>query len=291
MHDAFSHCEDLVRAGDRERFLATLFAPATHRPSIFALYAYNLEIVRIREAARAPLAGEVRLQWWRDVLLGDARGEGGGHPVAAALVATIARYGLQTSHLTAIADARGFDLYDEPMPTLSSLEAYADATSANLISLCARILEAGRTLEIGNLAHHAGNAHAITGLLAAFAAHARRGQLYLPLDLLHRHGVCTRELLGDQAGGPQRASRGLRAALAELRSVAREHLARARDLLPAVPATVAPALLPVALVPAMLARMQASNYDPFAPVEIAPWQRAWLIWRAGRRPDRIFRAG
>ena len=73
MQDAFSHCEDLVRAGDRDRFLATLFAPATHRPSIFALYAYNLEIVRIREAARAPLAGEIRLQWWRDVLLGDAR--------------------------------------------------------------------------------------------------------------------------------------------------------------------------------------------------------------------------
>jgi phytoene synthase len=288
MQDAFSHCEELVRAGDRDRFLATLFAPATHRPSIFALYAYNLEIVRIREAASAPLAGEIRLQWWRDVLLGDARGEGGGHPVAAALLATIARYDLPTSHLTAIADARRFDLSDEPMPTLSALEDYADATSGNLISVCARILEAGRTLEIGNLAHHAGNAHAITGLLAAFAAHARRGQLYVPLDLLHRHGVRAGDLVGDQAGAPRRANSGLRAALAELRSVARGHLVRARDELPAAPPTATPALLPVALVQAILARMDASDHDPFAPVEIAQWRRAWLIWRAGRRPHRIF---
>ena len=291
MQDAFSHCEDLVRAGDRDRFLATLFAPATHRASIFALYAYNLEIVRIREAARASLAGEIRLQWWRDVLLGDARGEGDGHPVAAALLATIVRYGLQTSQLTAIADAHQFDLDDEPMPTLSALEAYADATSGNLISVCARILEDGRSLEIGNLAHHAGNAHAIAGLLAAFAVHARRGQLYVPLELLDRHGVCARELLGDQSGGPRRASRGLSAALAELRSVARAHLVRAGEELSTAPASVAPALLPVALAPAILARTEASDYDPFTPVEIAPWRRAWRVWRAGRRPDRIFRAG
>jgi hypothetical protein len=25
------------------------------------------------------------------------------------------------------------------------------------------------------------------------------------------------------------------------------------------------------------------------PVEIAPWRRQWLIWRAARQPARIFR--
>ena len=74
MQDAFAYCEAQVRAGDRDRFLAALFAPAQHRAGLFALYAFNLEIARVREAARTPMAGEIRLQWWSDVLAGKARG-------------------------------------------------------------------------------------------------------------------------------------------------------------------------------------------------------------------------
>ena len=73
MADSFDHCEELVREGDKNRFLATLFAPAKYRRPLFVLYAFNVEIARIRELAREPLPGEVRLQWWRDVLAG------GGH--------------------------------------------------------------------------------------------------------------------------------------------------------------------------------------------------------------------
>jgi hypothetical protein len=51
---------------------------------------------------------------------------------------------------------------------------------------------------------------------------------------------------------------------------------------------VLPAFLPVALAPVILARMERKDYDPFVPVEIAPWRRQWLIWRAARRPARIF---
>ena len=92
MQDA--HCEALVRAADKDRFLATLFAPAEHRGALFALYAFNLEVARVREVVREPLSGEIRLQWWSDVLRGEGRGEVGAHPVAAALRATIARYQL-----------------------------------------------------------------------------------------------------------------------------------------------------------------------------------------------------
>ena len=70
MPDAFAHCEALVRAADRERFLTALFAPADRRNALFALYAFNIEIARVREAVREPLAGEIRLQWWSDALRG-----------------------------------------------------------------------------------------------------------------------------------------------------------------------------------------------------------------------------
>src|SRR5207253_2464683 len=116
--DALAHCDRLVRSGDRDRFLATLFAPAEYRGALHALYAFNLEIARVRVMARGSVAGEIRLQWWSDVLAGEAHGGVTSHPVAAALVATIARYRLPAAQLSALIDARRFDLYDEPMRTL-----------------------------------------------------------------------------------------------------------------------------------------------------------------------------
>ena len=75
MADSFDHCEELVRAGDKDRFLAALFAPQKYRRALYALYAFNLEVTRTRELAREPMPGEIRLQWWRDALGGAGRGE------------------------------------------------------------------------------------------------------------------------------------------------------------------------------------------------------------------------
>ena len=283
MQDAFAHCEALVRAADKDRFLAALFAPAEHRGALAALYAFNAEIARVREIIREPLSGEIRLQWWHDLIGAEGRGEADAHPVAAALRATIARYRLPVERLEALIAARRFDLYDEPMATLADLEAYAVGASSNLIVLAAQILKAGGEGDIGALAYHAGLASAMAGLLKAFPVHAARGQLFVPLDILERHGASRQ----DTAGG--RASPELRAALAEMRLHAHRHLAAARELLETAPSVAMPALLPIALAGPTLARMERRDYDPFVPVEIAPWRRQWLIWRAARRPARIFR--
>ena len=283
MQDAFAHCEALVRAADKDRFLATLFAPAEHRAALFALYAFNVEITRVREVAREPVAGEIRLQWWSDVLEGVGRGEIEAYPEAAALRASVARYRLPAERLDALIAARRFDLYEEPMATVADLEAYAEGASSTLIALAAQILSDGKEPDIAALGHHAGIAHAIAGLLKAFPAHAARGQLFVPLDILQRHGACRQDVAGGQA------TDALRAALGELRDRARDHLRQARELIAVAPPAIMPALLPVALAGPTLARMERRGYDPFVPVEIPLWQRQWFIWRAARRPARIFR--
>jgi len=283
MEQAFAHCEALVRAADRDRFLATLFAPRERRGALFALYAFNVEIARVREVVRDPVAGEIRLQWWSDVLAGDGRGEIEAHPVASALRASVARYGLPPERLQTTISARRFDLYDEPMATLADLEAYADGASSSLIALAAQILNGDGASDIDALSHHAGLAHAIAGLLKAFPFHAARGQLFVPLELLERHGADREDV---RIG---RATPQLRSALADLRDSARRHLRQAQDMARTVSPDAMPALLPVALAGATLARMERGDYDPFVPVEIAPWRRQWLIWRAARRPSRIFR--
>src|ERR1700724_731837 len=127
MQDAFAHCEALARSADRDRFLAALFAPAEHRGALHALYAFNIEIARVREFIREPLAGEIRLQWWADAVAGKAAGEVRSNPVAAALLAAVARYRLPVAPLTALIAARRFDLYNDPMRKLADLDDYARA--------------------------------------------------------------------------------------------------------------------------------------------------------------------
>jgi phytoene synthase len=276
MQDSFSYCEQLVREADKDRFLASLFAPADRRSPLFALYAFNVEIARVRELVHEPLAGEVRLQWWRDGLEGRTQGEMRANPVADALLDTVARFELPRERLAELIEARTFDLYDDPMASLSDLEGYARSTSSVVIELASAIL-CGNVLELGETATHAGIAYAIAGLLRAFPIHAARGQLYLPSDLLERHGIVRQDIHARQA------TSGLLAALSELRQQVRHHLAELDEWRSLVPPEASPAFLPVALVPAILASMERPSYDPFKLVEISQWRRQWTLWRAARR--------
>ena len=64
-----------MRHHDRDRFQTALFAPAERREALFALYAFNYEIARVREAVREPMLGQIRLQWWREAIAAAYAGE------------------------------------------------------------------------------------------------------------------------------------------------------------------------------------------------------------------------
>src|SRR5437588_12374331 len=64
--DRLSPVAALVRRHDPDRFQTVLFAPAARREALFALYAFNYEIARVREGVTQPMLGQVRLRWWRD---------------------------------------------------------------------------------------------------------------------------------------------------------------------------------------------------------------------------------
>ncbi|MEX0840796.1 MAG: phytoene/squalene synthase family protein [Xanthobacteraceae bacterium] len=276
--DAVGHCERLVREVDRDRFLATLFAPAEARPALLSLFAFNAEIARVREIAREPLPGELRLQWWREALGGGRREEARANPVAAALFDALERHGIAVRPLVELIDARAFDLYDEPMRSLADLERYAEKTSSVLFRIAAQILLRDYAPAADSFSLHAGIAYGVAGVLRAFPRHAARRQLYVPLEILQRHGAHVEDIFA------AKATVELRAALAEMRLHARGHLVAANDFLPAAPAAVLPAFLPIALVRPALARMERRAYHPFAVSEIPQWRRQWILWRAARQP-------
>ncbi len=130
------HCIELVRTHDRDRYLSTLYAPATKHPALFALYALNVEIERIPHLVNEPQIGEIRMQWWTETLDAIARGEKSDHPTAAAC----AEANLPTAPLQRLIEARRFDLYADHMPSLNDLEGYLGETQSILFQLASQII-------------------------------------------------------------------------------------------------------------------------------------------------------
>jgi len=139
LETAFAFCEALVREHDKDRFLASLFAPAADRRRLFALYAFNIEIGRVRAAVREPMAGAIRLQWWREALLGQRPDEAAATPVAAALGAALAETGTDPEPLVGAIELRRAELFGEP---LTSVEPNIFLAGARLLGADAQVLHA-----------------------------------------------------------------------------------------------------------------------------------------------------
>jgi phytoene synthase len=283
MQDTYAHCEALVSAADKDRYLASLFAPAAARQHLNALYAFASEVARVRDAAREPLPGEIRLQWWRDVLAGEGRGEVSANPVAAALLDTVARCALPRERLIALIDAHAFDLYDDAMASLADLDTYAEHTSGTLFALAAQILGGTDRADaiVAAAAPPAGIAYGVAQRLRTFPSDLARRQLFVPVDLLAQHGVTREEIEARQNAA------GLRGALAALRDHARAAFGGFLAAAPDIPEACAPAFVVTALVPPLLARLDAAAADPFELVEMPQWRRQWGLWRAARRWPKV----
>src|SRR4051794_33905271 len=87
--EAARYSAEQVRRFDHDRYLCTLFLPGAARADVLALYAFNVEVARIRESVREPMMGQIRLQWWREIIENAPRGDLRNHPVALALASAI----------------------------------------------------------------------------------------------------------------------------------------------------------------------------------------------------------
>jgi phytoene synthase len=272
---AAAFCADLVRSHDFVRYAATLFLRPDQRRALLALYAFDIEIARVHEQVTQPLPGEIRLQWWTDVLAG--RGHGGieGNPVAAELLRVVEKWDLPIEKLSRLVDEHQFDLYNDPMPTLAALEAYVNDTSSALFALAARIA-APPSPEIDHLARHAGLAQGLVRVVVTLPYDASRRRLFLPQQILTQHGSENEEVFGG------RQTPRVRAAVDQLLGEARRHLDAALALLAGVAPAVRPVFLPLAIVRRDLAGLSRADNDPFVPFAPSRLSTLWTFWRASR---------
>jgi len=271
--EAYVHCGQVARESERDLWLAALFAPERLRPHLHALAAFAYETSAVAGRVREPLAGEMRLAWWREAVAGARPTEAAGAPIAAALIDTIARFALPISLLENLLQALTFDVYDDAMESREQLEVYGIATAGALTALRARVLADGRETAAQAACDGAGAGLALARAVLDFAA-GRRRPLLAPRALIERHGVSVAEA---RAGG----GGGLRAALAELADAADARFDEAEARLAELPAALAPAFAPLATARLDLKRWRRAGAARFAPA--TPWRRQWALWLWARR--------
>jgi phytoene synthase len=255
-----------------------LFAPSGRREALFALYAFNYEVARVRETVSEPVLGQIRLQWWRESIA--AAFKGGPvrhHIVVEALTAAIRGCDLTRAHFERLVDAREQDLDEAPSASLAVLQDYAEATSARLVYLALESLGI-RDPSAEMAGFHIGVAYALSGLLRSMPFQARAGRLIVPAD------IAAQTALNAADYRALRSTRALRAATAEIAAVASRHLAAARTYRHSIARRALPALLPAIVADRSLARLKRADYDPFDPALTTPdTMQSWRLAIASLR--------
>jgi phytoene synthase len=235
--DRLSPVAALVWRHDRDRFQTVLFAPAARREALFALYAFNHEIARVRERVTEPTLGRIRLEWWRETIaVAYEDGPVRRHDVVEALSDAIRTQRPTREHFDRLIDARERDLDDAAPTSLAALEDYAEAVSGRLVYLALEMLGVGDPAA-RQAGFHVGIAYGLVGLLRAMPYRAQASRRLVP------------------AGVAAAASR---------------HLALARGLRSAVPRAAFPALLPAIVAERYLRRLRRAGCDPFDKTVTAP---------------------
>lgn len=262
----------LVRRHDHDRFLTALFAPAAKREQLWALYAFNYEIARIREVVSEPILGRIRLEWWRESIAAIYSGAPlRRHEVVEPLAAAIRGHELNRAYFDRLIDTREFDLEDRQPASLAALETYAEASAASLVLLALEILGV-RDAGTAEVARDLGVAYALAGLLRAMPFHASARRLYVPTDLAASVGLDI-----ERGVFALKPSPALAQIVAMLAQTARRRLAAARDRRHEVPAAALPALLPGILAGSWLDRLARAGHNVFDPALAYPDN--WRSWR------------
>lgn len=273
-----AYCLEQVRRFDRDRYLAALFATGDARADLFALYAFNLELAKIREVVREPMMGLIRLQWWRDAIGEIYNGRVRRHQVAQPLALAVERHGLPRELFERLIGGREADLDNSPPADLAALRAYAESTGGVLLDLAVRI--AGGGSDTQRAARGLGTSWALIGLVRAVPFQAQARRVFIPQDLLDEAGVALEDLL------ELRPVPALSRAVAHICGEAEGLLSQAREQQPRPARAVFPVFLLAVLAQRHLAALAKVGHDVFHPTlrdahVSSPWPLAWA-WVKGR---------
>ena len=178
---------DAALRGEPDRYLAATLAPSSQKMALAAIAAFSAELQRIPATVSQPMLGDIRLQWWRETIQGDAKGLSG-HPVADALVEAQRRHSIDRDLLMQMIDAREFDLSGGLPQDDRAMSAYFEAIEGSAFRASLKVFEVDAT-SADALAASAGLAYGIARATCRLPMLVHNGGVPLPADRLRRAGI------------------------------------------------------------------------------------------------------
>lgn len=272
MFDHQAYIQTELKSSDPERYLACLYLPEEIRHCAMTLYAFDAEVARIPFLVSEPMPGEIRIQWWRDLI--KSGGNAGSGPLADALLQVCDQYDLPRDVLDNALEARIFDLYQDPMPDLGTYEGYLGETVSSFLQMIAVANGLEHNSNLADACGHSGVAIGMSRHLSLCAQSRRRGQIYFPLTILKEHGLSREDWLAEGVTDQHAA------VILKMIELAKDHASKARDAIAKLPKGHRAVFLQLVFVDNLLRKIERNPADCLVkPVVLSPLKRQWLAFR------------
>jgi phytoene synthase len=259
------YCEAKAAQSGSSFYYSFRFLPPPRRRGITALYAFCREVDDVVDEVADPGVARLKLAWWRTQVAAVFAGTPQ-HPVALALVPTVAAFHLREEHLLAVIDGMTMDLDQNRYLDFATLELYCDRV-AGVVGLMSAEIFGYQEAATRSYARNLGVAFQLTNIIRDVGEDAARGRVYLPQDELARHGVTEADLF-------QRL-------MTEQVARARAFYARALGALPKVDRRPQrPGLIMAAIYQALLRAIERDGFHVLdRRISLSPLRKAWIAWR------------
>jgi len=262
------------------RYFALLYTPPKKRDEVMALFVIDAELRESAQSANHDVA-HTRLQWWRQEI--DRLVNNNAQHPATRVLAAASNERRRFSKLHELIAAADMDLARMTYLNETEVRAYCSRSGGALGELIA--LQVADPGEIAEPARAAANK--LGALIRASETvrdvrqDAYDGRLYLPLDVLERHGVKHADLRAKDLHP------NARAALAETATrIASDFDSTLASIASDSRAYLRPLYVLAALHAGLLQHIAKLRFDVGTTrVELGPVRKPWLAWRAARRAN------
>ncbi len=274
MENNQSYSIDILREYDPDRYISTYFAPKEKQAALLTLYTFFQDIQKIPDLVSEPILGEIRFQWWRDIL-NQGDGKKSGNPLADGLFEIIEEYDLPKMRLIAFIDATSFLLSGELMPDEKALQIYLNKTFGTSFYISGCILDPSGSKHINEFALEAGQAYGLAMLLKSIPNHLSKGRLFLPADKLKQYNIDMEKVFSGEE------TQGLRELIREFCTVSENQYKKLSTEMHNIPDTMHSSFLPIALISSYIKQLKSKDHKVLRNVsQINPLYRLWRYWRA-----------
>lgn len=183
----FSSLAKEAKSGDYYRYLTALFAPHDKQEHLFVAINFYNEIARIRDIVTEPMAGFVRLAWWREAISGIYQGDNK-YKQLEGLREIIKTYDIPEELFINMINAREDELDNLHLVEENEMIDYLKNTSVGILKIFAYILDQ-KSFENESLICNIGIAYGITGIIRSMVFESAHNRCYISEDILNKYGV------------------------------------------------------------------------------------------------------